>query len=472
MIKHVIFDLDGVLVDARELHYEAMNRALAEHGITVERDEHLATYDGLPTRQKLQLLTERKGLSVAVHDIVWQAKQEQTQKVIVETIRPNAEILDAVRKVKADGYTVSVCSNSIRQTVEQMLKQVGLLDQIEFFLSNEDVEQSKPHPEMYLRAILKLKAAPAECLVVEDSHHGRQAAEAAGCQLCGVTGPAEVNYARISDAIRTANSRDSQGFTRPKWQGRDMNIVVPMAGAGQLFKQAGYSFPKPLVDILGKPMVQWVVENINVEGRFIFIVRAEDYLKYNLQHLLTLLAPGCEIVQLDEPTSGAALSVLTAEQYINNDSPLTVVNSDQLLEWNSNEFFYAMAADECDGGLVTFESTHPKWSYVKTGANGLVIEAAEKKPISNQATAGVYYFAKGADFIRHTNEMVAQGIHTNGEYYVCPVYNQYIAAGAKIRPFNIKNMCSFATPEDLAFFIQKYQAERIVDKFSQTTVVS
>ncbi len=476
MIKHIIFDLDGVLVDARELHYEALNRALSKHGYAIERDEHLAVYDGLPTRRKLELLSAKKGLPRRLHKEIWQEKQRQTQLVIKEKFVPDQKLMALLDRLSQEGYTISVCSNAVRETVQLMLKKKGLMSRVKFFLSNEDVSHPKPHPEVYLRAFLQLGAAPAECLVVEDSHHGRAAAHGAGAQLCGVAGTAEVTYERIKEAIDLASGSAARRRIIPKWQGRRLRIVIPMAGAGRSFERAGYTFPKPLADVLGKPMVQWVVENMNAEAQYIFVVLREHYEKYNLQYLLNLIAPGCFIVQLAQPTQGAALSVLAAEEFISGPDPLAIVNCDQLLEWNSNEFFYAMSADECDGGLVTFTSTHPKWSYVKTADSGLVTEAAEKKPISNQATAGIYYFARGDQYLQHTRDMIAAKISTNGEYFVCPVYNQYVRTGARIRAFPINKMWSFSTPEDLEFFLQHYdntqEAARLIRPTSIANVVS
>ncbi|MBI2642465.1 MAG: glycosyl transferase family 2, partial [Candidatus Wildermuthbacteria bacterium] len=129
-------------------------------------------------------------------------------------------------------------------------------------------------------------------------------------------------------------------------------------------------------------------------------------------------------------------------------------NSDQVIDWNSNEFFYAMAADECHGGIVTFESTHPKWSFVKTGDDGFVAEVAEKKPISNQATAGVYYFQHGSDFVKYAKSMIDLNIRTLGEFYVCPVYNELLKEKKKVRAFPVKKVWSLGTPEDVHAFLE------------------
>lgn len=469
MVKYVIFDLDGVLVDARELHFEAMNRALGVHGYTISRDEHLSTYDGLPTRKKLELLTAQKGLPVALYQNIWEEKQRQTRTIIAEEYTPDEQMRNMLSQLREEGYTLAVCSNSVRDTVKMMLLKKGLMEYIDLFLSNEDVRHAKPHPEMYMRAMLLLGAAPKECVVVEDSHHGRAAAHASGAHVCGVRNPKDVTHARIMQVVHDAARQARHKMHVPKWQGGNLRIVIPMAGEGKSFQQAGYTFPKPLVDINGKPMIQRVVENINAEGQYIFVVLREQYESYNLKYFFNLIAPGFEAVLLDEPTQGAAESVLAAEPFISTDDPLVVVNSDQIIEWNSNEFFYAMAADECDGGVATFESTHPKWSYARIGDDGFIAEVAEKKPISNRATCGVYYFARGNDYMKYARQMIKKNITFNNEYYVCPTYNELIADGLKIRQFPVERMWSFSTPEDLQVYLQRHESDDSIRSSSAAT---
>lgn len=456
MIKVIIFDLDGVLVDARELHYEALNRALGRFDYTITRDEHLSTFDGLPTTQKLQMLTELKGLPKDLYKKIWEGKQTQTREIIDKEFTYDERMRTILRQLKADGCMMVVCSNSIRESTKMMLIRKGLFEFMEFFISNQDVRLPKPNPEMFLRAMVKLGVGPKECVIVEDSHHGRQAAFDSGAHLCAVENVEDVTYEKIKSVIDSAVEKNSNGKFAPKWQGGDLRVVIPMAGEGKSFQTAGYVFPKPLIDINGKPMIQWVVENINVDGKFIFIVQKKHLETYNMQYLLNLIAPGCEIISVEGPGGGAATSVLQAKHLFDDDSPIAIINSDQVINWNSNEFFYAMAADECDGGIVTFESTHPKWSFVRTGDDGFATEVAEKKPISNLATAGVYYFKKGKDFIKYTEQMIDSDIRTLNEFYVCPVYNEYIRDEKKIRVFPVKKLWSFSTPKDVEFFIQKY----------------
>ncbi len=455
MIKVIIFDLDGVLVDAREMHYEALNRSLAKFGYTITRDEHLSTFDGLPTIKKLQMLTELKGLPEDLYDEIWREKQHQTREIIDKEFTYDERMRSILRRLTNEGYAIAVCSNSIRESTKMMLIRKGLMEFVDFFISNQDVRFPKPNPEMFLKAMIKYGVAPKECVIVEDSHHGRQAAFDAGAYLCGVENVENVTYEKIKDVIDKAIEKNTNGKSIPKWQEGNLRIIIPMAGKGKAFKSAGYTFPKPLIDIKGKPMIQWVVENINFDGKFIFIVKEEHLKLYNLHYLLNLIAPGCEVVTVKESGMGAATTVLSARYLFDDQNPIAIVNSDQLVMWNSNEFFYAMTADECDGGIVTFESTHPQWSFVKMGGNGFVAEVAEKKPISNIATAGIYYFKKGCDFVKYAEQMVNNNTRTMGEFFICPVYNEYIKENKKIRIFPVKKIWSFSTPKDVENFSQK-----------------
>tara|TARA_B100000287_G_scaffold227519_1_gene214584 strand:- start:2008 stop:3396 length:1389 start_codon:yes stop_codon:yes gene_type:complete len=454
----VIFDLDGVLVDARELHYEALNRALAtvDEKYVVQRQEHLSTYDGLPTSKKLNMLTKNKGLPKELHNTVWKRKQEMTYKIISEEMEYDERMRSVLRQLREDGHRICCASNSIRESVKMMLLKKGLLEYIEFIYSNQDVKHPKPSPEMYLKCMIKAGIGPKYTLIVEDSHIGRKAALSSGASLCAVRNPDDVTYEKIKGAIE--HNFKSQKIITP-WQGGKMNVLIPMAGAGSRFEKAGYTFPKPLIDVNGKPMIQLVTENLNIEARHIYIVQKSHYEKYNLQQLLNLISPDCVIVQVDGITEGAACTTLLAKEFINNDEPLVISNSDQVFEWDSNEFMYSMVADEVDGGILTFEATHPKWSFAKLGEDGFVTEVAEKNPISNIATAGVYYFRKGSDYVKYAEQMIERDIRTNNEFYVCPVYNQSCEAGQKIKVFHIDRMWGLGTPEDLNHYLAHHPRE-------------
>jgi dTDP-glucose pyrophosphorylase len=245
--------------------------------------------------------------------------------------------------------------------------------------------------------------------------------------------------------------------TTPKWKNEKLNILIPMAGAGSRFQQAGYTFPKPLIEVNNKPMIQVVVENLNIDANYIYVVQKSHREKYNLDTMLSLITPGCKIIEVDVLTEGAACTALLSKKYINNDSPLFFANSDQFVEWDSNEFMYKMQESDCDGGIVTFKSTHPKWSFAKINDNGFVTEVAEKNPISDNATVGFYYWKHGCDFVKYAEQMIEKDIRVNNEFYVCPVYNQAIEDYKKIRIFESKKMWGLGTPEDLNFYLENHR---------------
>lgn len=453
-IKLIVFDMDGVLVDARELHYDALNRALCsiDRKYNISRKEHLSTFDGLPTSKKLSILTNTKDLPKNIHKKVWSLKQEFTRKIIDEEMLYDDRMRSILKRLKEDGYGICVASNSIRESVKMMLLRKGLLEYVDFFISNQDVKSPKPNPEMYLKAMISFGVGPLETLIVEDSHVGRQAAIQSGAYLCAVTDPDDVTYEKVSSHLITANKKSSD---KPKWQGGKMNVLIPMAGAGSRFQKAGYTFPKPLIEVNGKPMIQVIVENLNIDAKHIFIVQKSHYDKYNLKHLLKLISPDCEIVQVDEMTEGAACTTLLAKEFIDNDENLVIANSDQFLEWDSNEFMYSMVADEIDGGILTFKGTHPKWSFAKLDDDGFVNEVAEKKPISDNATCGIYFWKNGSDYVKYAEQMIEKDIRTNNEFYVCPVFNEAIDDNKKIKTFHIEKMWGIGTPEDLNRFLEE-----------------
>jgi beta-phosphoglucomutase len=202
MIKYLLFDMDGVLVDAREWHYDALNRALELFGYKISRFDHLETYDGLPTRTKLHMLSKERSFPKGLHPFVSTLKQKYTVEIIHRECRPTFQHLYALSRLKADGYGIAVCSNSIRRTMELMLGYTGIGEFVDFFISNEDVSKPKPDPEIYLTAMEKFGAHPRECLIVEDNPNGIKAAMASGGNLHRVQGVDEVSYTNLKDAIR------------------------------------------------------------------------------------------------------------------------------------------------------------------------------------------------------------------------------------------------------------------------------
>ena len=452
MIKTIIFDLDGVLIESKEIHYKALNAALpANYRITYE--EHLSTYDGLPTKKKLDMLTLEKDLPLDLHMEIASEKARQTMNILFDSIKPRMEFTKIFMALKNAGYKIALASNAVKSTVETALDCLELRKYFDVIYSNQDVDKPKPHFEMYFKIMLDLNSKPGETLILEDSHIGRQAVMDAGCHLLPVIDSYDVKLEKIEAKLAELNK---QIIVKVPWRSSKMNVLIPMAGAGSRFAEAGYTFPKPLIEVGNKPMIQVVTDNLNIEAHHIFIVQKEHYQKYNLETVLKLIKPNCSIVQVEGVTEGAACTTLLAKKLINNDNPLVIANSDQFVEWNANEVMYAFSTEGIDGGILTFQSTHPKWSYAKKNDSGFVSEVAEKKPISTNATVGIYYYKKGSDYVKCAEEMIEKNIRTNNEFYVCPVYNQLIEKGGKVRTKDIRKMWGLGTPEDLNNFMNNY----------------
>ncbi len=201
MIKAILFDMDGVLIDAKDWHYDALNRALGHFGFTISRDSHLSTFDGLPTRQKLAILTKSRGLPEGLHEFLNALKQSYTMELSHQRCKPTFHHQFALSRLKTDDYSIAVCSNSVRQSVEAMMQLAGLSPFIDTMLSNEDVSKAKPDPEMYTRAMEILGVTPTECLILEDNDHGLQAAVASGGHIMEIGVPADVTYQAITARI-------------------------------------------------------------------------------------------------------------------------------------------------------------------------------------------------------------------------------------------------------------------------------
>ncbi|CAB4124320.1 RfbA dTDP-glucose pyrophosphorylase [uncultured Caudovirales phage] len=455
MNKLVIFDLDGVLLDSREIHYEALNMALGivDPKYIINREEHLSVYDGLSTTKKLNMLTQSKGLPISFHNQIWEDKQKATIEIF-SNLEYDTELVKYMYRLKEQGYQLAVASNSIRNTVKIVLLNLGVMEFIDLYISNEDVSRTKPFPEMYWKCMTACNALPKDTVIFEDSHIGRQGAMDSGGHLIAIEDRGDLNDNKIQSAIEYLNNTKKKNIP---WKSKTMNVLIPMAGAGSRFASAGYTFPKPLIEVKGKPMIQVVVDNLNVEANYIFIVQKEHYEKYSLQYLLNLIAPNCKIVQVDGITEGAACTTLLAKEYIDKDEPLMIANSDQFVEWNSNECLYAFNADGIDAGIITFKNTHPKWSYAKLDSSGFVSEVAEKKPISDNATVGIYFWKRGSDYVKYAEQMIQKDIRVNNEFYVAPVFNEAIADKKKIRIKEIEHMWGIGTPEDLNYFLQNYE---------------
>lgn len=234
-----------------------------------------------------------------------------------------------------------------------------------------------------------------------------------------------------------------------------MKIVVPIAGKSSFFDKNTYPFSRSLIEIKGKSMIEHVIENISrikTDFQFVFIVNSEDCKKFHLHNILKLLAKNSLIVKVNGKTKGALCSVLLGIEHIEKDEELIVCNGDQIIDCDLNKAISSFREKKSDAGLITFKSVHPRWSYVRFDNNKeYVVETAEKRPISNNAIAGFYYFKKGDDFIKAATKSIEKGSDVNGLYYIAPAINQLILQNKKINTFKIdsKNYKSFYSPQKI-----------------------
>lgn len=459
MGRLVIFDVDGVLVNTKVLHFDALNSALRDlcDGFEITWDAHLARYDGLTTNSKLRELARLGLINPNLIDKIEESKKLYTAAGLT-TLDENPAVLSLFQELKSKGFALAIASNSIRSTVDTVVQRLGLEEVVDFSLSNDDVANPKPHPEVYWQSMIMARSLPSETWIVEDSAVGRRAAQLSGAHLVPVDSVADLE--RID--AQTMFLRKGELVQQPPWKSARLNVLIPMAGQGSRFAEAGYTFPKPLIEVYGKAMIERVVENLNIDGKFIFLVRKEHLEQYTLEPYLKLLRNQVEIVVVDELTEGAASTALLARDLIDNPDPLLIANSDQIIEWDSSEAMYFFGSAGVDGGILTFTAHHPKWSFAKIDDQGWVTQVAEKIPISDQATTGIYYWARGSDFVKYADQMIERDVRTNGEFYICPVYNEAIGDGKKIRAKSVEKMWGIGTPEDLTAFLNDPRATKYI----------
>jgi len=237
-----------------------------------------------------------------------------------------------------------------------------------------------------------------------------------------------------------------------------INIIIPMAGLGSRFLEAGYEKPKPFIDVSGKPMIVRVLENLNVENAQFILVARKEHLEQE-RELVNYIKKEFNLlfISINQLTEGTACTVLSARKYINNQFPLLIANSDQIIDIDLKEFLNDANERDLDGSIITFydEDKNPKWSFAELDNKDQVIRVKEKEAISNHATVGIYYFKTGTIFVDGAIDMIASNDRVNNEFYTCPVYNYVIADKKKIGIYEIpcESMHGIGTPEDLNSYV-------------------
>jgi len=234
--------------------------------------------------------------------------------------------------------------------------------------------------------------------------------------------------------------------------------LIPAAGDGSRFKNAGWLRPKPFIDVNGKPMIRRVYQNFVPDYATSIAIVKQHHLDTFAGSTNNDLVDFDHVVPIDKTTEGTACTLLLARTYINNDSAMLVVNSDQLVDFDVEDFVDDCRLRGLDGSILVFRdpSMNPKWSFARLDENDLVIEVAEKKPISDLATVGVYLFSRGREFVDSAIEMILHNDRVNGEFYTCPVYNYMISKGARIGIYEVScdSMKGLGTPDDLNHYLR------------------
>jgi beta-phosphoglucomutase-like phosphatase (HAD superfamily)/dTDP-glucose pyrophosphorylase len=434
-----IFDLDGVLVDSKQIHFDSLNLALKEidEKYVISKDEQAETFEGLSTNQKLKILSETRGLPEEYYEKIWGLKQKKSIQFF-QDLPEDDELIEIFKMIKSYGVDIAVASNCIRDTVETCLKSLGIYNEVSFYLGNQDVAYPKPSPEIYLRCMDELSSDKWSTVIFEDSLIGRTAALASGATLVSIKSRSDLTPKLVLE------------YLNPKR--KKINVLIPMAGEGSRFTEAGYSIPKPLIEINGKSMINLVYDSIDLDAHYIFIAKTEHIEKFNLQEHIGEFCKDFTIIAQDHKLDGAALSALLAKDLINNDSHLVIANSDQYVRWNSEKELNSWIQSGIDGSMLTFSSNEDKWSYAEI-KDYFVKWVHEKKVVGKEATCGIYYWKSGSDFVKYAETMIEKGIKTNNEFYVAPVYNQAIEDGKIISYLRAKEMRGLGTPNDLENYI-------------------
>ncbi len=456
MIRAIVFDLDGVLVDAAPWHYESFVKALRVFGYDLSPEEHDKSFNGLPTAEKLRLLSSQTTFPKKLHRLVNSLKQKFTDEIFNERCQPLPHIRQLLENLKSRGYKLAVASNSRRATVDMVLAKMEISGFFDVILSHEQVLRPKPAPDIYLTAFAELGIDASHTLIVEDAPAGIQAARASGATVLQVSNPEQVTVKNLDTFLSSIESREEAAKTPPR---HGLQILIPMAGEGSRFQQAGYTDAKPFIPVKGKPMIEWVVNNLRPatgDYRFIFLCQQKHLGTNGRNPVLDQVAPASAQVPVPGLTQGAACTALLAADELDDNLPLLLANSDQYVTADLEAFLQFCRDTECDGTILTFPANDNKWSYAETNESGRVVRVAEKQRISPHATVGIYYFKRAGDFLQAAKKMISLDVRTNGEFYACPVYNQLIADGKDVRMFSIAahQMHGLGTPEDLSVFLR------------------
>lgn len=457
-VDAVVFDMDGTLVETRNLHKDALNAALREvagEAWVIGEREHAAAYDGLSTAQKLKRLNAVAGLDPALNAGVWRRKQELTDAFVRAQVAPDARIRDVILELKRSGFAVGVASNCVRSSVDLILECLGVRDVVDLSLSNCDVERAKPAPDMYARAAESFGVSPERLLVVEDAPFGWQAALSAGCHLLRVRRPADVTAEAVLARAAEIDATRAEHVVTVLVTLAGMDAPRAHCGGGGASTQER---PACALDARGRSALARVAESLMSRRhavRFIFVVLG-DAVSDALLYEATAHSAPTSVVRLRRPTRGALETCLAAAHLLEPGAPLVVVDGRHVVEWPPGQdaddlLLLAPAAGDAAAAVVVCDD--PRWCYAAVDASGSrILEVGEKSRISELALTGLFFWRTAASFLADARAVVSSGRRVRGNFFVASALTAAAARGASVRAARVAAMHSLRTQAEVAAY--------------------
>ena len=410
--KYYLFDLDGVLINTDNIQYNSTKEAIyntCKYDISSKDDINIFK-STITTRKKLEYLVNRKVIKDNDVEKIYSLKKSIANEKF-EKITIDKKKIELFEFLKDNDCKIAVITNSNKNSANIILKHIGIYKYIDYFITNEDVVNSKPHSEPYIKAMIKFGGDINEYIIFEDSEIGLISAHGTGCKVYEVKNSNDVNL----DLIKSLNNINDDIS--------NINIVIPMAGLGNRFKERNFKTLKPLLKIKNATLIEYAINTLDINGNYIFIIRKNNE---DIKNILKKIKKDCKIIEIDYLTEGSASSCYLAKDYINNNNELIISNCDQILEWSSERFLNKTRELNLDCSVLTYLSDSNKNSYIKVDNANLAYKIQEKDVISNNALVGVHYFKKGSLFIKSYEEIYQNRIKIKDEYYISTVCNNLI----------------------------------------------
>lgn len=433
--NNYLFDLDGVLVNTANIQYDSTIKAISKYvNISLLKNQNIDNIlkSTITTINKLDYLIKENIISDKDKLNIYNEKKIIANNCFNDLTVDNEKV-KLFSFLKNKKCKIAVVTNGNKNSAIIILKALGLYQFLDLLITNEDVVNSKPHSEPFIKAISYFGGNLENFIIFEDSEIGLKSANGTGCKVYKVDNPIDINISLIKQ-LNNLNR----------------NILIPAAGLGSRYINRGFKLQKPLIELENKTLIEHAISSLNIEGNYIFVIRKIDN-NSNIELIKALrnIQPECKVIEIDYITEGSASTCYLAKEFIDNNDELIISNCDQILKWDSKKYLEYSSNYDCS--VLTYKSNEDKNSFIKTDENNIGIEIREKEVISENALVGVHYFKKGSDFIKSYEYIFKNNIKFKNEYYVSTVCNDLITKGKKVLnyPFQKNEIYySTGTPED------------------------